>query len=462
MPETQQTGDASTQIPFAVSLLDDWSSFRTRLGAARFLSENLGFEDKAIGRIWECIYTEKRPEIIAELVETLGKLGERAADSVPLIAYHLKSEHDQVVQAATRALCLLSSTAEHALAPLLTAVLRGNARFIREAFLNEAVNQADPRIIRYAKELEWIKDSPRQERAAWLKNLPPIGISKLPEDDRARFLLLYADPTGEHVWGCLKVIWECQKAAPHAKTQESERALSACEGSFFREVTSYGEPIRARFLAKTLAQSRPFTASLAYPLAHVELDGTEAQAIALRIKATAAQLAPQTPPPSSLQSVMKGLWYEHEHTLRASAIDCLIDLLPDLGEMSAREVIDDVFEFLRHPVSEGKEQSRTMREVSSIVTAASTRDVEYILQKTEAILADSLPAMAKRCALRNLIHLRYAGEDTPLALHAKSILQRETLSDEHAVAKMARVALKQLAMRERHLASLKASTPSDG
>jgi hypothetical protein len=459
MPEaTAHSDDICRNIPFAVSLLDDWSSFNTRLGAAKFLGSNPGFDDTAIVRIWDCIYTEKRPEVVAELLTILGTIGERAADSVPLIAYHLDSKNSQVVEAATQALCSLSGSIEHALAPLLTADLHGRAHTIREQVLSQAAHVADPVISRYTEQLRWIHNTPRHARVSWLNELPRVGLSELPEADLARFLLLYANPTGEHVWGCLKVIWQSQKVAPHATTQQIERALSACEGSFFREVTSYGEPIRARFLARALAHSRPFTASLAYPLANVELDGTEAQVVSLRIKATAVQLAPQTPPHSSLQQVLEALWYESEDALRASAIDCLIDLLPDLGEGSAHEVIDDVFEFMRHPVIRRKNgKSSVMREVASIITVANRRDLEYVLQKTESILADNCSEAAKRCALRNLPHLQYAGEHDPLAVRAKAILERESLSDEPKTSTVATTALRQLLVRERH----RAGQPND-
>ena len=201
------------QVTAALSLLDDYTSLTVRKGAAQYLTGSLSNQDSeliepAIQRIWTCASQESNPLVVAEYLKTLGTLKERAANSIPLIAHYLGHQDKDIALAATKALCDLSDTVPTAWIPLLAACPENiQAETIRDAkFL--ALKESDPAKYNiYESELSWIKGRPKAQQSAWLSGLDTKKtLGDFSESERCRFLLLYSDPRGENLWGCMKFL----------------------------------------------------------------------------------------------------------------------------------------------------------------------------------------------------------------------------------------------------------------
>jgi hypothetical protein len=443
------------QVTAALSLLDDYTSLTVRKGAAQYLTGSLSNQDSeliepAIQRIWTCASQESNPLVVAEYLKTLGTLKERAANSIPLIAHYLGHQDEDIALAATKALCDLSDTVPTAWIPLLAACPENiQAEIIRDAkFL--ALKESDPAKYNiYESELSWIKGRPKAQQSAWLSGLDTKKtLGDFSESERCRFLLLYSDPRGENLWGCMKFLHISQKGSSTNKVSDDIwRAISACEGCFLRDINSIDIPVKARYIARVLSQATPFTASLAVPLSRLSLDISLSPVADMEVQEAAARLAPSAPPPEALRRITHQLLCQDDSAVRNFAIDCLVGLMPLLQGDDARLVIDDVFDFLTDPVVRKKS---VITNVANIITEVRPEEIPTIFRQLGLLLKSEAPLISKVAAIATLGGLRYEKDPLEsLSPQAKDYLSALSNSPNPRIAGAARAASKKLEVRER-------------
>lgn len=468
----------SKRTEAALSLLDDYTSDFTRLGAAEYLAAHQKYPDPALNTMWKALSHEKNPFVAAAMIEALGALQERGISSLPLITYFLQDRREPVSESAATALVTLSPFIPYAIVPLWAGALPQPALVVKRRYLDDSISSKERSISEIIREAKWVSDLSTADTKSWISNLPKGGFDSLSPKERIRFLLIFSDPQRQALYKCVRML-RAFESVGYTWTSEAKHQFAMCTGNIVRDVANVTILLQGRYFAQSLLSVEGATRSLSHvvgagaslitskvltgellstahePEKFSENGGTSDSSTTsrgiLRLHATAVALSPQTPPRESMSALTAFLWDLNCEYERNLAIETLINTLPLMDSEAANYLIEGVVSVLANPPEGLKDRQvyKVSKEIAAILLRTPPDCFANLVRLARSTCESKAPFSAKYALIKLLVRLPYMDWDDSLTTPVREFLEEQSHSNSPSISAIASAAVKSFARRLR-------------